>query len=166
MKNKPQRKDESFEKDIRKTKCDPAKNESQSHIQHIQTLTNEMEQLREREHRLAERLISEQPLINELRHSPRFIKETDKSCLAALVDDVYNNFTSRLTTRFPNLTEMDIQYCILIKLHFTVSQIAVLSAISPTSVYQQKSRMKKRIQTLEPELFTDGETLDEWLNEW
>ena len=54
----------------------------------------------------------------------------------------------------------------LIKLHFTVSQIAVLSAISPTSVYQQKSRMKKRIQTLEPELFTDGETLDEWLNEW
>lgn len=26
-----------------------------SHIQHIQTLTNEMEQLREREHRLAER---------------------------------------------------------------------------------------------------------------
>lgn len=97
-----------------------------SHIQHIQTLTNEMEQLREREHRLAERLISEQPLINELRHSPRFIKETDKSCLAALVDDVYNNFTSRLTTRFPNLTEMDIQYCILIKLHFTVSQIAIL----------------------------------------
>lgn len=81
-----------------------------SHIQHIQTLTNEMEQLREREHRLAERLISEQPLINELRHSPRFIKEADKSCLAALVDDVYNNFTSRLTTRFPNLTEMDIQY--------------------------------------------------------
>ena len=133
-----------------------------SHIQHIQTLTNEMEQL----NRLAERLISEQPLINELRHSPRFIKETDKSCLAALVDDVYNNFTSRLTTRFPNLTEMDIQYCILIKLHFTVSQIAVLSAISPTSVYQQKSRMKKRIQTLEPELFTDGETLDEWLNKW
>ena len=65
-----------------------------SHIQHIQTLTNEMEQLREREHRLAERLISEQPLINELRHSPRFIKETDKSCLAALVDDVYNNFTN------------------------------------------------------------------------
>ena len=63
-----------------------------SHIQHIQTLTNEMEQLREREHRLAERLISEQPLINELRHSPRFIKEADKSCLAALVDDVYNNF--------------------------------------------------------------------------
>lgn len=84
-----------------------------SHIQHIQTLTNEMEQLREREHRLAERLISEQPLINELRHSPRFIKETDKSCLAALVDDVYNNFTSRLTTRFPNLTEMDINIVFL-----------------------------------------------------
>ena len=34
-----------------------------SHIQHIQTLTNEMEQLREREHRLAER-IAPQPALH------------------------------------------------------------------------------------------------------
>lgn len=98
-----------------------------------------------------------------IRKNPRFIKDTDKVCLANLVDDVYNNFTSRLVNRFPNLTEVDIQYCILIKLRFTVAQIAILSAISPTSVYQQKSRMKKRILRIEPDVFSHGETLDVWL---
>ena len=142
------------------------RNETQSKVNHrfnTQTLTTEMELLKKREHQLAERLISEQPLVNELRKNPRFIKDTDKVCLANLVDDVYNNFTSRLVNRFPNLTEVDIQYCILIKLRFTVAQIAILSAISPTSVYQQKSRMKKRILRIEPDVFSHGETLDVWL---
>lgn len=100
------------------------RNETQSKVNHrfnIQTLTTEMELLKKREHQLAERLISEQPLVNELRKNPRFIKDADKVCLANLVDDVYNNFTSRLVNRFPNLTEVDIQYCILIKLRFTVA---------------------------------------------
>ncbi len=145
------------------------RNETQSKVNHrfnIQTLTTEMELLKKREHQLAERLISEQPLVNELRKNPRFIKDADKVCLANLanlVDDVYNNFTSRLVNRFPNLTEVDIQYCILIKLRFTVAQIAILSAISPTSVYQQKSRMKKRILRIEPDVFSHRETLDVWL---
>ena len=140
------------------------RNETQSKVNHrfnIQTLTTEMELLKKREHQLAERLISEQPLVNELRKNPRFIKDADKVCLANLVDDVYNNFTSRLVNRFPNLTEVDIQYCILIKLRFTVAQIAILSAISPTSVYQQKSRMKNfsdiRISAEVPHEETDSQ---------
>lgn len=72
------------------------RNETQSKVNHrfnIQTLTTEMELLKKREHQLAERLISEQSLVNELRKNPRFIKDADKVCLANLVDDVYNNFT-------------------------------------------------------------------------
>lgn len=134
-------------------------------IQCIQTLENEMKQLREREHKLAERLVAEHLLVNELRKNPHFIDDSDRTCLAALVDDVYNGFTTRLKTRFPNLTEVDLQYCVLIKLRFTVPQIAVLSAISPTSVYQQKSRMKKRILAVDSCLFGEGETLDSWLYE-
>ena len=61
-----------------------------SHIQHIQTLTNEMEQLREREHRLAERLISEQPLINELRHSRKHSVNHVFSSSTSII-----NFTSK-----------------------------------------------------------------------
>ena len=122
----------------------------------LQTLKNEMQQLREREHKLAERLVAEHGLVNELRKNPHFINEAD---------DVYNGFTSRLRASFPILTEVDIQYCVLIKLRFTIAQIAILSAISPTSVYQQKSRMKKRILSINSHLFANGEPLDVWLHE-
>lgn len=132
----------------------------------IQALKDEMKQLREREHKLAERLVAEHGLVNELRKNPHFIDEAERVSLASLVDDVYNDFTSRLKVRFPMLTEVDIQYCVLIKLRFTVSQIAVLSAISPTSVYQQKSRMKKRFLSIDSRLFAEGETLDVWLYEY
>lgn len=59
----------------------------------------------------------------------------------------------------------DVQLCILIKLGFSISQIAVFTAVSSTSVSQQKSRMKKRILAVDSCLFGEGETLDSWLYE-
>lgn len=131
--------------------------------QHIQELTTEMLLLKEREQKLTGQLIAIHPLMNELRNSPRFMRPEDLAVLRQLTDDIYQDFTSRLNSRFTNLTDVDIQLCILIKLRFTVAQIAILSAISPTSVYQQKSRMKKRILRIEPDVFSHGETLDVWL---
>lgn len=131
--------------------------------QHIQELTTEMLLLKEREQKLTGQLIAIHPLMNELRNSPRFMRPEDLAVLRQLTDDIYQDFTSGLNSRFTNLTDVDIQLCILIKLRFTVAQIAILSAISPTSVYQQKSRMKKRILRIEPDVFSHGETLDVWL---
>ncbi len=131
--------------------------------QHIQELTTEMLLLKEREQKLTGQLIAIHPLMNELRNSPRFMRPEDLAVLRKLTDDIYQDFTSRLNSRFTNLTDVDIQLCILIKLRFTVAQIAILSVISPTSVYQQKSRMKKRILRIEPDVFSHGETLDVWL---
>lgn len=131
--------------------------------QHIQELTTEMLLLKEREQKLTGQLIAIHPLMNELRNSPRFMRPEDLAVLRQLTDDIYQDFTSRLNSRFTNLTDVDIQLCILIKLRFTVAQIAILSAISPTPVYQQKSRMKKRILRIEPDVFSHGETLDVWL---
>lgn len=131
--------------------------------QHIQELTTEMLLLKEREQKLTGQLIAIHPLMNELRNSPRFMRPEDLTVLRQLTDDIYQDFTSRLNSRFTNLTDVDIQLCILIKLRFTVAQIAILSAISPTPVYQQKSRMKKRILRIEPDVFSHGETLDVWL---
>lgn len=130
--------------------------------QHIQELTTEM-LLKEREQKLTGQLIAIHPLMNELRNSPRFMRPEDLAVLRQLTDDIYQDFTSRLNSRFTNLTDVDIQLCILIKLGFSISQIAILTAISPTSVSQQKSRMKKRILRIEPDVFSHGETLDVWL---
>ena len=123
----------------------------------LQTLKNEMQQLREREHKLAERLVAEHGLVNELRKNPHFINEADRERLACRISA--NGGSCSI------LTEVDIQYCVLIKLRFTIAQIAILSAISPTSVYQQKSRMKKRILSINSHLFANGEPLDAWLHE-
>lgn len=134
--------------------------------QHIQELTTEMLLLKEREQKLTGQLIAIHPLMNELRNSPRFMRPEDLAVLRQLTDDIYQDFTSRLNSRFTNLTDVDIQLCILIKLGFSISQIAILTAISPTSVSQQKSKTKKRIQQQEPDCFAEEETLDLWLRKF
>lgn len=131
---------------------------------HLQELTTEMLRLKEREEALTGQLISTHPLVAELRSKPRFLQPEDFVRIATLVNKIYPHFTERLTETFPNLTELDQQLCILIKLGFSVSQIAVFMAVSPTSVSQQKSRMKKRILQQKTDSFTEGETLDLWLH--
>lgn len=131
---------------------------------HLQELTTEMLRLKEREEALTGQLISTHPLVAELRSKPRFLQPEDFVRIATLVNKIYPHFTERLTEAFPNLTELDQQICILIKLGFSVSQIAVFMAVSPTSVSQQKSRMKKRILQQKTDSFTEGETLDLWLH--
>lgn len=133
--------------------------------QPVQELTTEMLRLKDREEELACRLIAAHPLVASLRSTPRFLQPEDFVRLSVLVDEVYPKFTDRLTAAFPNLTELDIQLCILIKLGFSISQIAVFTAVSSTSVSQQKSRMKKRILAVDSCLFGEGETLDSWLYE-
>lgn len=131
---------------------------------HLQELTTEMLRLKEREEALTGQLISTHPLVAELRSKPRFLQPGDFVRIATLVNKIYPHFTERLTEAFPNLTELDQQLCILIKLGFSVSQIAVFMAVSPTSVSQQKSRMKKLILQQKTDSFTEGETLDLWLH--
>lgn len=132
--------------------------------QPVQELTTEMLRLKDREEELACRLIAAHPLVASLRSTPRFLQPEDFVRLSVLVDEVYPKFTDRLTAAFPNLTELDIQLCILIKLGFSISQIAVFTAVSSTSVSQQKSRTKKRMLQHQSDIFAEKETLDLWLH--
>lgn len=132
--------------------------------QPVQELTTEMLRLKDREEELACRLIAAHPLVASLRSTPCFLQPEDFVRLSVLVDEVYPKFTDRLTAAFPNLTELDIQLCILIKLGFSISQIAVFTAVSSTSVSQQKSRMKKRMLQHQSDIFAEKETLDLWLH--
>ena len=74
---------------------------------------------------------------------------------------------STLKEEFPLLTELDIQFCILLKLQFTISQIAAIIAVSSSSVSVQKNRLKKRLLQVNPHLFDDNSrTLDLFLLEY
>ena len=122
-----------------------------------------LRQLEAHEQALVEELIRRDSLVQLLRRQPKFLGEGEWKKLALLTDSIYNRFAVRLKERFPQLTDVDLQYCILIKLRFTVSQIAILMAVSPSSVSQQKSRLKKRLQQSEGFGLSPGEMLDSWL---
>ena len=120
--------------------------------QHIQELTTEMLLLKEREQKLTGQLIAIHPLMNELRNSPRFMRPEDLAVLRKLTDDIYQDFTSRLNSRFTNLTDVDIQLCILIKLGFSISQIAILRQYLqppyPSRNQEQRNVSNSRNQTV------------------
>ena len=116
-----------------------------------------------REQELSHALTNDTELMQRLRREPKFLGEEDWEKLKAVTDRVYNGFIIRLHEHCPQLSEVYIRYCVLIKLGFTVSQIGILMAVAPSSVSQQKSRIKKRLQQAEGCTLAEGESLDEWL---
>lgn len=95
-----------------------------------------------------------------LRACPKFLADSEWKHLQRLADRVYKGSSQRLARRFPQLTPADRQLCLLIRLRFGNAQIATLIAVSPSSVSQQKFRLKKRMMQADDSLFADGETLE------
>lgn len=73
---------------------------------------------------------------------------------------MYKGASERITLRFPQLTPVGNQLCLLIRLGFSNAQIAACIAVSSSSVSQQKFHLKKRMMQAEEGLFADGETLE------
>lgn len=133
---------------------------SEEEIEKLRANANRMHQLEERERELTAELANNNELMRKLREKPKFLGEAEWKKLADITNRVYNRFTERIKSQYPHLTEVDIQLCILLKLRFTVSQIAILTATSPSSVSVQKNRLKKRLLQADGHLFDDGQTLD------
>ena len=130
---------------------------------HTEEVTGRLSEMETREQELSHALTNDTELMQRLRREPKFLGEEDWEKLKAVTDRVYNGFTVRLHEHCPQLSEVYIRYCVLIKLGFTVSQIGILMAVAPSSVSQQKSRIKKRLQQAEGCTLAEGESLDEWL---
>lgn len=109
---------------------------------------------------LTSTLVDHDGLVEQLRTQPKYLTDTDWNYLKQLLDRIYAGFTQRLTARFRQLTASDLQLCILIRLRFTNAQIATFTAVSPSSVSQQKFRLKKRLQQADETLFQNGETME------
>ena len=130
---------------------------------HAEEVSVRLTEMKAREQELSHALTNDTELMQRLRQEPKFLSEEDWEKLKEVTDRVYNNFTVRLHEHCPQLTEVYIRYCILIKLGFTVSQIAILMAVAPSSVSQQKSRIKKRLLQSADCAFAEDDSLDEWL---
>lgn len=125
-----------------------------------------MEQANNRERDLKMAMVRQNPLMESLMNKQHYLDEREWQKLYGLTDEAFDNFTKRISGRFPILTELDLQYCTLIKLHFSVGQMALLTSVSPTSVSRQKQRLKRRMLTVEPELLNGGESIDDWIQQF
>ena len=124
-------------------------------------------ELEERVKELTAELVDNHEVIWKLRENPIYLEVDGWKRLEEVTNKIYKNYTLRLKEEFPLLTELDIQFCILLKLQFTISQIAAIIAVSSSSVSVQKNRLKKRLLQVNPHLFDDHSlTLDLFLLEY
>ena len=133
-----------------------------------------VEQLKEQKERLAflrqdnealtAQVLAKEAWLSSLRKKPIYLDEAGAKKVRMITDKVYTDFTRRLSSSIPMLSEYDLTLCCLVKLRFPVSDIAVLLGISSSSVSTSKLRAKKKIyETLG---ITDKKSLDQWIGEF
>ena len=104
--------------------------------------------------------------LNRIRSCPHFLKEEDWSVIRIWVNLQYNQYADRLEKDFPEFTELDMQYCWLIKMGFTTSEIATCMAINSASSTKQKQRIKQRIKKSALVSQKDDFSLDQFIKEY
>lgn len=104
--------------------------------------------------------------LKRIRSCPHFLKEEDWSVIRIWVNLQYNQYADRLEKDFPEFTELDMQYCWLIKMGFTTSEIATCMAINFASSTKQKQRIKQRIKKSALVSQKDDFSLDQFIKEY
>ena len=113
---------------------------------------------------LTAQVLAKEAWLSALRKKPVYLDEAGAKKVRMITDKVYTDFTRRLSSSIPMLSEYDLTLCCLVKLRFPVSDIAVLLGISSSSVSTSKLRAKKKIyETLG---ITDKKSLDQWIGEF
>lgn len=121
----------------------------------------ELRQTRQENEELRIRMLERYPELSSLHAHPVYLQAEGMSRLRQICDTVYGGFCRRLSQSVPSLSEYEVELCCLIKLRFTVGEIAALLGISPSSVSTSKHRVKKKIYSCLG--ITDKKSLDLWV---
>ena len=127
--------------------------------------TEELNQLKSQRDQLSTLILETHPYLTALHQTPVCLTDTERNHICQLTNTLYTDFCKRLLTQIPTLSEYEVLLCCLIKLHFSVSEIATLLAISPASVSTSKSRLKKKIYT-HLKLSSEKKSFDNWIWEF
>ena len=123
------------------------------------------QELEKREKELCSLLLAQIPFLRQLHLKPAYLNDTELSDICQITDNIFHHFTQRLSKEISSLSEHEIILCCLIKLRFSITEIAVFLNIAPTSVSRSKLRIKNKIYA---ELGEDSKekSLDIWLWEY
>lgn len=138
-------------------------NETLPEIEELRIRQERIRELEEEVKRLVAVQVSNHPLVTSLRNKPHYLNNNEWQSLFTLTNELYNNFTTRLQARFPHITPTEMRLCVLLKLRFGHTHIADIQAISPASLSQIKSRLKRKLQQTTPNLINQEQTLDTFL---
>ena len=127
--------------------------------------TEELNQLKSQRDQLSALVLETHPYLVTLHQKPVCLTDKERSRICQLTDTIYADFSKRLFATVPILSKYEVLLCCLIKLHFSVGEIATLLAISPASVSTSKSRMKKKIYT-HLKLSSEKKSFDSWIWEF
>ena len=134
-------------------------------LNRLNLLGEENKRLHERERFLCSQLIRKTEILYAMKTKPQYMKDSQWEEMKENMNWLFDNYTIRISTLIPTLTESDLQICCFIKLGISHSGIAKLLGIEPASVSKKKLRLKERlIQKIGP--LDKGQTLDLWLWEF
>lgn len=138
---------------------------SSHELSNVKTLSDRLLLLEKREKELCSLLLTQIPFLRNLHLKPVYLNDTELSDICQVTDNIFHNFTQRLSKEISSLSEHEIILCCLIKLRFSITEIAVFLNIAPTSVSRSKLRVKNKIYA---ELGEDSKekSLDIWLWEY
>ena len=138
---------------------------SSHELSNVKTLSDRLLLLEKREKELCSLLLTQIPFLRNLHLKPVYLNDTELSDICQVTDNIFHNFTQRLSKEISSLSKHEIILCCLIKLRFSITEIAVFLNIAPTSVSRSKLRVKNKIYA---ELGEDSKekSLDIWLWEY
>ncbi|NVK94349.1 hypothetical protein HU824_14360, partial [Bacteroides sp. L10-4] len=131
-------------------------------LKRLNELTEENQRLHDRERILSKQLVKNTKVLNELVIAPKYVDVTQWRNIEEAINSIFDNFTKRLSTKLPTLTEYEIHLCCLIKLNMNNTNMATALGISPASVSKQKYRLKEHIAQ-QNETLGRNQALDLWI---
>ena len=128
-------------------------NDLKTEIAHLQAKDKRLEQeIQERKKKYQlEKTCKEEPKIREsillfqLKQHPTYIEKEQWPEIFLTMDIMFDNFTKRLKTAYPDLNDCDIQYCCLFKVGFPIREIGIMLMVDSKTVSRRKIEIRKRM---------------------
>ena len=106
----------------------------------------ELSSLRMKEAMLREELLKRIHVADKLQEDGHIqLSDADWKDIRLMLDSTYPDFTRKLQSNFPTLTEKDINFCCLVKINMNLQSLANIYCISGNSVSRRKLRLKEKL---------------------
>jgi hypothetical protein len=96
-------------------------------------------------------------------NKPEYLSADKHKVFFLNLDRLYPGFIDCLRNPLLKLTFNDLLTCCLIKLRFSISDIAIMTGIATASVTTRKRRIQEKIETMQPGIWEKYPSLNAWI---